>query len=485
MSRSTRLHSVALTILVGLALAAPTTAQPAPPPATFAAAREAEAQRDVAKALGLYQQLLGTLRPEHEKAFVDARVRALLAPLDLPAVRALLPGLVSGTRVAALASVRLAELLIAAGQERAARTALQQAAAQLAPAERAVALTRSGDPTRLGALVPLTGPNRFLGRELLAGMVLAADLTTGSRGPGATLVVRDSAPDPQAAAEALAARGVVAAVGLPSSPEARRAAPALHRLGLPTLSAADGVPLPHLGAGLLRAGHPPPVRAAALARHFAASRPGAAVVVVHPANLYGRRTADAFVAEATRLQLRVVARVAYPPTATTLYKHLAPLAGKGAEAVFVADSASRLELVAPQLALAGLPVGANVRGARMALLSTAEGLGERLVKNVATSVAGAVLAPDFYPDPADPELRGFIQGFQRAHGRLPSRYAALGYLAVQHLRTLLVSDAQGRVSLGRALVGRAGRHDATGELTGAPRLYRVEGAVIRRFAPRR
>ena len=63
----------------------------------------------------------------------------------------------------------------------------------------------------------------------------------------------------------------------------------------------------------------------------------------------------------------------------------------------------------------------------------------------------AVLAPGFFPDVTDPQLGSFVKAYQRVYGRAPGRYAALGYLAVQRVRSLVVSKATGRVSLLSAL----------------------------------
>jgi ABC-type branched-subunit amino acid transport system substrate-binding protein len=341
-------------------------------------------------------------------------------------------------------------------------------------------------------------------------MILAADLSRRSRGRFATIVVRDSARGPATAAAALARQGVVAVVGVPLSRNARLAASVCQKAGLPLLTGADGKGVPRLGAAIFRAVHSPVQRARALARYLAASRKVVRVAIVHPDNGYGRRLAKAFADEAGKSTLVVVATVAYKRRDTTLYKLFLPLAAKGTQAVFVADSATRLELVAPQLGLAGLQAAPlrKVGKGKVLLLSTAEGLRSRLVRNVGHSVTGAVLAPGFYADGSDPQLGSFVNAFQKVYGRAPGRYAALGYLAVQRIRSLLLRRAQGRVSLRKALSTPSGSgskpllkplhkpllkplvkplvkplFDKHGERTDPPRLYRVHGSGIRRIVP--
>jgi ABC-type branched-subunit amino acid transport system substrate-binding protein len=110
------------------------------------------------------------------------------------------------------------------------------------------------------------------------------------------------------------------------------------------------------------------------------------------------------------------------------------------------------------------------------------------VKNVSQAVEGAVLAPGFFPDPQDPSVSAFVVAYQKAFGQLPGRYAALGYLWVLELRSLMVNSAHGRVSLRRALAAaqgpvRARFFDEQGERVDPPRLYEVRKGIISRLVP--
>ncbi|MFE7531797.1 ABC transporter substrate-binding protein [Kitasatospora sp. NPDC057542] len=99
-----------------------------------------------------------------------------------------------------------------------------------------------GPPVRIGALVPLTRPGWVeAGRHVLAGLELAVrevNDTGGIAGRPLELVVRDTAADPQRAAEAvdeLARLGVAALAGEYHSVVARAAAARADALGLPYL----------------------------------------------------------------------------------------------------------------------------------------------------------------------------------------------------------------------------------------------------------
>ncbi|MGW1775807.1 ABC transporter substrate-binding protein [Streptomyces sp. NPDC002104] len=99
-----------------------------------------------------------------------------------------------------------------------------------------------GVGVRVGALVPLTRPGWVdAGRQLLAGLELAVDEVNRGGGIGGRvleLVVRDTAADPERAAEAveeLAGLGVAAVVGEYHSVVARAAAARADALGMPYL----------------------------------------------------------------------------------------------------------------------------------------------------------------------------------------------------------------------------------------------------------
>ncbi len=445
----------------------------------------AEQRGDLSAALAGYHSLLVRPQSLHVQVYLRGRIRTLTTRIPMAQVAPLLQKLPPASPVRPWLILRQAELLTQSGKERAARKLLNMTKG-LDPAHKRRALAAAGHPRRIGALVPLSGRLRGLGLDLLRGMILAADLSRGSRGHFATIVARDSARDPAGAAASLGRQGVVAAVGVPLSGNARLAAPVCQKVGLPLLTGADGKGVVHLGSAIFRAVHSPIQRARALARYLAATQKVVRVAILHPNNGYGRRVAKAFADEAGKSTLVVVDTVAYNRKDTTLYKRFKPLVAKRTQAVFVADSAIRLEVVAPQLGLAGLqaaPLRKLGKG-KVLLLSTAEGLRSRLVTNVGHSVAGAVLAPGFYADALDPRLGSFVKAFQKVFGRAPGRYAALGYLSVQRIRSLLVRRAQGRVSLVKALAVSTGAHkkplfNKQGERTDPPRLYRVHTSGIR------
>jgi ABC-type branched-subunit amino acid transport system substrate-binding protein len=306
------------------------------------------------------------------------------------------------------------------------------------------------------------------------------------------LRVRDSESNPERAAAAvdeLAREGVAAIVASPDRAEASAAAARAEALGLPLLELApDETRRGGLLFKLIRAN---PARAEALAARAVAA--GAIrVAVLFPESGYGRKMGETFAAAARARYAEVVAEIAFDEKTTTFIAPAKRLAKLRPDAVFVPGPAAQLELIAAQLAATGVirtQGGRAKRGARSATLyATADGLTARLLQSAGRYVQGAVLAPVFYADAADPQLGPFVAQFRAAYGEEPGAADALGFDAVRAIRAALaqVDPRRGRAELGRLIA--AGREvGATGvlgfgpggERTGAPQLYVVDGEAIR------
>jgi hypothetical protein len=193
----------------------------------------------------------------------------------------------------------------------------------------------------------------------------------------------------------------------------------------------------------------------------------------------------------------VTGEATYVVGATSFSTVVAALRRTPPQAVFVADAADRLELIAPALAVADLwsapwgrprPAGepGKSRPRNVLLLSTANDLSPRLLQNAGRYVQGALLAPGFYGDAGDARARGFLDAYRAAYGQDPHATEAYAYDGINALRAATESGARTRADLLKRL--------ATGSfegLTGAmrfgpdhgradpPRLYTVEGDQIK------
>jgi ABC-type branched-subunit amino acid transport system substrate-binding protein len=191
---------------------------------------------------------------------------------------------------------------------RAARAAdaaeVREAAAALAAEVAAVPV----DAAVVAVLLPLTGPHGALGGELRAAIELAP--AAGTR--WLFLDTRGTSEGAVVAVEEAARRGAIGVLGPVGQREAIAAArsAALHGLPIALLAPGDGA---DPGAGVFRLVSSSADEGRAVAR-LAAEDHFPTVAVLAPRDDIGRDAAEAFVAEATRLGLRVTAQGTYDPT---------------------------------------------------------------------------------------------------------------------------------------------------------------------------
>jgi len=253
------------------------------------------------------------------------------------------------------------------------------------------------------------------------------------------LVVRDTGTDAERAA-----RGVSeltreeAVIGILGAAERKSGGAALAEAtqdGMPMLALDDQAP------GALSTGfqliHSPEARVTELARR--ALKLGVRdFAILGPDSASGKRLREAFRREVTAGGGRITAEATYVAGVTSFSGPVAALKKSPPQAVFVPDSADRLELIAPALAFADLwpqpwapPKGAGQGRARPAaepgkprarnilLLSTANDLSPKLLQNAGRYVQGALLSPGFFADDEDDRARAFVEAYRAAYGQDP------------------------------------------------------------------
>jgi ABC-type branched-subunit amino acid transport system substrate-binding protein len=242
--------------------------------------------------------------------------------------------------------------------------------------------------------------------------------------------------------------------------------------------------------------HAPAARVTALVK-LARARGARNFASMAPDSAAGRTEAEAFRAAVTSAGGRLVAEATYPPGATSFAEPLRTFQSLRFDALFVAENADRLELVAPALAVADLwsapePGAAPATAGRkpatrnILLLSTAAGLTDKLVARAGRYVQGALLAPGFFADAESPGARAFVDGFRQLYGRDPGATDAYGFDGVQILRACVESGARNRgdvlARLGsQEIPGVTGRirFGADRSRSDPPLVYQVEGEQIR------
>ncbi|MBK9070007.1 MAG: penicillin-binding protein activator [Myxococcales bacterium] len=277
----------------------------------------------------------------------------------------------------------------------------------------------------IGALIPQSGKSVRLGEAL--------ERMLGQKGQAADdrLWLHDSNQG-AATMATLIGRGVKAVVG-PVDADAHAAlVPTLEAKGVTSISlslvAEEFAARPHQFFVV----HSATARARALAR-YAQQRGLRGAVVLAVDSGYGKAVSAAFVAEAKTLGLKTTL-FSYDSKATNFGAVVAKVA-KGTSCIFIADSAPRIELIAPALAAAGHKAMAVGKKGGFVLLSTADGLGAELLASAGRYLLGAVFAPGFAANAVDAVSAEVVAQYQAATGKLPSALEAYAFDAVTLLQT--------------------------------------------------
>ncbi len=395
--------------------------------------------------------------------------------------------------------------------------------------EAQAASAAASDPARLaagpvvGLVVPLAGKDRPLGERVLRGALWAAESLGGARPPsplgGVDLRVRDAAGGDAASLIAdLRRDGVQVLIGSPSrGTETAQLLAAAEREGLVTIdlssrasSSAAAAPAPSPSRSTFHLLRSNAARAQALAQNFLSSGlPTLAILA--PATPYGQAMTRAFVDAVQERNrgggVQIVAQLTFAEVATTFTAQAKRLLETAPIALYIPASATQLELIAAQLASSGvLPIYKVTRGTVdkpglgnppvKLLLASAEGMGERLLKNAGRYLQGAVLAPLtvgklVIADSATPASRW--DGFAEQVGAEPGALDGLGFDAVLAVRTActrLRAQAPGARCTGEALAGAlrslnvegatgAVSFDSSGERSGPALLVRIDSSTLR------
>jgi ABC-type branched-subunit amino acid transport system substrate-binding protein len=455
---------------------------------------------ELAAALELWDGYLHGGR-EHEKAYARARAADIAAEIAPDAaVRAFRAAAEHGLARAVLGP-KAAGFLRGQGDAAGAAAIDSESAA----ARRAVGIDEGpapspgagpGDPGRLGLALALSGKFQPVGEAAMRAALLATGAP--SKGAAVALYVRDTGGDAERGGTSVAtlARDE-AVIGIVAASDRKSIAPAIAAAtesGVPTLTLDDAAP--GAASTAFQLVHAPEARVAALAR--AALKLGARDFgLIGPDSAAGKRLREAFRREVVAGGGRVTADASYPPGATSFGAVLAPFKKAPPQAVFVADGADRLELVAPALAAADLwpsPWGTarpaaspgKPRPRPVLLLSTANDLSPRLLQAAGRYVQGALLAPGFYPAAGDERARAFVEAYHAAYGADPHATEAYAFDGVNVFRTVTAAGARTRADVLKALAagtfeGLTGglRFSAEHGRSDSPRVYVVDGDEIK------
>ena len=373
-----------------------------------------------------------------EKGFILIRVGELSGAASASAAGGAFDRLDKKGPAAAILGYRVAADRGAAGDADGARKAREAVASArraiglpLAAAATSVAVPAGEHAGLVGAILPQSGKQARVGELAAQGLAVAAGAIGGGSG-AVTVDLRSatSADEAAAAVDELASSGAVAVIGPIDGPAVDAAAGRANALHVPLLSLSPRPEERASGRWIYHVMHSAEQRARILARRAAAGGVRTFAVLA-PENGYGRAVSSAFVDEVGKAGGTVIKRESYAAD-TKSFAGVARKLGKDWQAVFVADQADKLELIAPALAAAGhlpRPLGTKraTGGRPVLLLSTAEGLAPGYIVDAGRHSDGAMLAPGFYPDEKDPAIGDFVRRYQAGAGKPPAAVDAYAY----------------------------------------------------------
>ncbi|MDD9941683.1 MAG: ABC transporter substrate-binding protein [Myxococcales bacterium] len=325
---------------------------------------------------------------------------------------------------------------------------------ELAEIAASAAQPGEADPATVGAILSLSGRARVVGEVALRGLMLAADLPP--KGPthrGAPKVVfRDDGGDPEKAAQAVdelvSVHRAIAIVGPMNSDAARAAAERAEAIGVPMIALTPAANLVESGEHVFQLLPTAEAEVAALVDQ-AVGEGRKRFALLRPDGPYGDAMEGALEQVAGSRRVELIAVQSYPMDATAFGKQIAAIAALRPDALLVADAASRLALIAPALAAAGLWSGAP--GARatdggrvVQLLAPSVAFDHDMAEKSARYLQGALFAVAFDATTSTGPGREFADTYAAQFGSQPSAFAALAHDAYVLVRSVTSRGASTR-----------------------------------------
>jgi branched-chain amino acid transport system substrate-binding protein len=354
------------------------------------------------------------------------------------------------------------------------------------------------DPRVIGAILPLSGRAREIGQRALRGLMLAAGSPPdGPPRPDAPqLVFRDDAGDPERAARAVeelvSTHRAIAIIGPLEGESATAAAARAQQLGVPMIALSPALDLARSGPMAFRLFPSTDGELRDLVR-AARARGATRFAAIHPASPYGEAMRAGLARAVAAEGLQIATSASYPVNATSFGAQVEAIAGSGADAVLVADSARQLALIAPALAAGGLSSGGATpsHGRRITLLVPSVGFESRLAHTSGRYLEGAIFSVPFHAPTSQGEGRIFTDAFMARFATEPDAFAAYAYDAFGLVRRAVLAGATTREQVARSLAegreaptaGASQGISSTRDARRATRLFELRGQLFVPLAP--
>ena len=298
------------------------------------------------------------------------------------------------------------------------------------PSEPAWVQACAGPPTKVGVLLPRTGPlSAFADAQLAAASVSAVALSDADVGGFLWRDAGASKSSAVRAARALVDEGATVLVGPIGASNVRAVHDAVGN-EVPVVVPGEGV------GGALGVAPTLEARIDGLIR-LARARGVAQIMVLVPDNGYGRRALRAIEASVGKKAKDDLVVQTYPTSTTSFQPLITPLLGglRPGGAVIVPDHLSRVESVVRQLIRVDRPPSADGKSGVM-VLSTAEGANAQALIDARKVLAEVWVAPTAWTSDGTAD---FEQAFLDAEGHPPGDQELLVYRAFE--RALKSADA--------------------------------------------
>lgn len=286
-------------------------------------------------------------------------------------------------------------------------------------------LQPSAEGTKIGVLLPLSGPGARVGTRALRGVELALAMQQEQE-PGLKLVlaVRDSGQNADAAREALRllvnSDQVSAVIGPLLSRTATELAPLAEQLRIPLISPyARDSDFPALSSYAFRNSLTDALQGRYLAEYALGTLKLQRFVILHPNDPYGLALRDRFRDQVLQHQGEVVAVIAYDAKNSNISPLLGQLKGLQYDAIFLPEYADKVGTIVRQMAAQGLT--------RVQLLGTDVWNAPALVARDARLLEGAVFVDGFFAQASAPLVQTFVERFRTHYQEEPDLLAAQAY----------------------------------------------------------
>ncbi len=329
----------------------------------------------------------------------------------------------------------------------------------------------SVDTTKIGCLLPLSGPFGIFGQEVLKGLELGMGLFSESEEDTALqLILRDTEGKPELAEVGLGELAkdekVIAVIGPLRSKSAEVAATLAEQLGVPliTLTQKDGIT--EKGEMIYRNFISPAREVNRLVRTAIEELALKRFAILYPDNAYGRYFMKLFWETVEELGGEVKAVESYATDQTDFADQIRNMTGLNYprpkyvmeqlreqrtpeeeeneldpgekdpiidfDAVFIPDYYKRVAMVAPQLVYHDI--------VDVWLLGASQWQSPELIQLSGPYLQGALFTSGFFSENPDPFVQNFVKNFQKSFQTVPTILSANGYDTIRFIRQLLADS---------------------------------------------